>query len=423
MWNALENIALRESLPTPLAASESVHGILISGQLNRGRYNLHHVGRRRSKPYLLKQFYSIDTDAFLAWQNEARLINLPQIKGYAWPCEEWRGGLISPFPAGMPLIDWLQKHTPDWDRTLRIAHDAACLLAQLHASGIAHRNLSLATLWTNGEKALIANFGHAYIKGWDDFWTDAAMTARSVSCASPNLLNGTPDRTEEDIHALGAVLYSLLIGKPAFGPVKRALRPLFPHHVTPNGLPKFVAMPRSVREIIAAALSTSPEYRPTISEVISVLGPFADQPTTALESFKPGNETPAPKNKIMVFVGNDSHAVSLFDEAIHTADRTPSQFLFVGLIPNNLPSGHAERFKGNILRKLGQGLMRCRAANVLWSLRLIHAGDPEKAATELVRQYRPTQVFLGETDVNHPFRNSGFHSVLEQENTEIISIV
>ncbi len=77
------------------------------------------------------------------------------------------------------------------------------------------------------------------------------------------------------------------------------------------------------------------------------------------------NESLAGKDKVMVFIKDDRHAISLFDAVLATAKTKPSAFLFVGLIPNNLPSGHTERFKGRVFRKLGQGLLRCREAGIL----------------------------------------------------------
>ncbi len=79
MWSALENMAFRESLPIPLETGRSIHDILVRSQLSRGRYNLHFQGMRGLKPYLFKQFYCLDTNAFLRWQNEARFIGLPSI--------------------------------------------------------------------------------------------------------------------------------------------------------------------------------------------------------------------------------------------------------------------------------------------------------------------------------------------------------
>jgi len=107
------------------------------------------------------------------------------------------------------------------------------------------------------------------------------------------------------------------------------------------------------------------------------------------------NEALMGKDKIMVFVKDDNHAISLFDQALRTAETTPSAFLFVGLIPNNLPSGHTERFKGRVFRKLAQGLMRCREKDIPWSLRIFENTDPEQTALELVRQYQPDSVYIG----------------------------
>lgn len=96
----------------------------------------------------------------------------------------------------------------------------------------------------------------------------------------------------------------------------------------------------------------------------------------------------------MVFVKDDHRAVDLFDRALELAS-TPSLFLFVGLVPGNLPSGHLERFKGRLFNKLAQGLSRCRAASVQWSLRVLENVSAESAANHLIEAYGPDRILLG----------------------------
>ncbi len=111
----------------------------------------------------------------------------------------------------------------------------------------------------------------------------------------------------------------------------------------------------------------------------------------------------------MAFVKDDSRAVALFDAALQTATDTPSLFLFVSLIPGNLPSGHLERFKGNLFRKLGQGLLRCREAGLQWSVRALQCPDIDKTASAFVKQYAPDTLFLGSPEkpgrTGHDFGN------------------
>eukprot|EP00831_Metopus_contortus_P001746 TRINITY_DN10633_c0_g1_i1.p1 TRINITY_DN10633_c0_g1~~TRINITY_DN10633_c0_g1_i1.p1 ORF type:complete len:280 (-),score=45.18 TRINITY_DN10633_c0_g1_i1:136-975(-) len=256
MWSALENIALRESLPVPLETGQSIRGILIGGQLDQGRYNLHYLGRRRSKPYLLKQFYSIDTNAFLRWQNEARFIPLRQEPGFVWPNEEWRGGLISPFPEGISLRTWLEKggHSPD--ERLRIASRLGSLLSRLHASGIAHRGLSPDCVRIGDEDVEISNFGNARCNQWDDLWTDSALSIADAAYASPDLLRGSECGYAEDVYAFGAILHLVLSGRAAFGTVKRLIRPMFPRYVIPDRLHAVAGIPDGAQKLVPACMAS-----------------------------------------------------------------------------------------------------------------------------------------------------------------------
>lgn len=425
MWSALENIALRESLPSPLKTGKSIHDILVAGQLDRGRYNLHHVGLRRSKQYLLKQFYSINTNAFLRWQNEARFIALPQTPGYTWPCEEWRGGLIMPFADGIPIDIWLGEDEHRLKDRLKVAARLAHQVSRLHASGIAHRDLSPSCIRIGAHGLSITDFGSARCEEWDDLWSDSFMEPGDKSCASPDFLKGKDCGYNEDVYAFGAILHLLLSGKTAFGSFKMLLRPTFPDYIAPSPLPKNHTIPNEVRMLVSACLAPMASDRPFMEEASAILDQFGEPQRPDIEklSIPTDDATIDNKEKIIVFIKDDIRAVTLFDAALHYSTHTPSVFLFVGLIPNNLPSGHAERFKGNLFKKLGQGLMRCRAANLPWSLRVLENTDPGRTAVELIRLYQPDQVFVGESEKNKTpsFRRS-FQTELAAEGTYIKSI-
>ncbi|BDQ35484.1 protein kinase domain-containing protein [Pseudodesulfovibrio portus] len=389
----MENIALRESLPNPIVAGESIHGVLITGQIKRGRYNLHHLGRRRSRHYLLKQFYSLNTDAFLRWQNEARFIAIPPPDGFIWPVEEWRGGVISPFPDGTSLHEWLEKPQPLNDR-IGMAAILARRISQLHISGIRHRNLSPTAVWLDGETLTLTDFGSAHCDWWDDFWKDSAYTATSPEYCSPESLQDSKCGQAHDIYALGLLLHLLLTGRSAFGTLKRFLRPTFPGSVLPDTLPRTEDTPASIRKLCTACLAPDPVDRPTAVEAESELEPFAAKGYPPRENIipPPAATDRADNLKTMVFVKDDARAIPLFEEVLSIAQKCPAIFLFVGLIPNNLPSGHLERFKGNIFRRLGQGFMQCRTSGLTWSLRLLENIDHDKAQDAFIRLYQPDEV-------------------------------
>ncbi|CCH49280.1 protein kinase domain-containing protein [Pseudodesulfovibrio piezophilus] len=418
MWSALENIALRASLPTPLKAGDAVHDIRIAGQLDQSRDALHYLGRRRSRPFLLKQFYSLNTNAFLRWQNETRFIDIPQTPGYTWPAEEWRGGLISPLPEGIPLLSWLQVSQPSMETRIRTASVLAGRISTLHASGIAHRGITPSSILVGDNDVFLADFGHACRDGWDDLWGDSPIPVHDPGYASPQALQGADNGREEDIYSFGATLRLMLTNRPPFNILKRTIRPVFPAFFSPDSFPRITGLPPEILNLTTACLSSLPAARPTIQEAQSILTRVtgtSSPPANAIPS-SPLPSSAAERQKIMAFVKDDDHAVPLFDSCLALANRTPAIFLFVGLIPNSLPSGHHERFKGSLFRKLAQGLMRCRTASIPWSLRIFENVVPEQAALDLIRLYKPDQIHL-----TKPLKGEGniwnaFHRRLASEN-------
>lgn len=423
MWSALENIALRESLPAPLTIGDTVHDILVSSQLDRGRHNLHFFGQRRSKRYLLKQFYALDTDAFLRWQNEARFIDIPQTPGFIWPLEEWRGGLISPYPGGQTLGEWLDNKNPSMKNRLCVAARIGERIRSLHASGISHRWLSPSTIRIIDHDVVITNFGHAWKTGWDDFWADSPRMPGDMTCSSPELLAGDKCGFTEDIHAFGALLHLLLAGKPPFGRIKQILRAVAPAHISPDRLPEHEDLPAIVRELTTACMAENPLDRPLAEDVAEALTSYCTKAGLRVDTIPLPDESGVDghREKVMVFIKDDPKAITLFDKVLERAEETPSLFLFVGLIPNNLPSGHQERFKGSLFKKIGQGLARCRAAHLQWSLRAIEDTIPEVAARHLIELYGPDLIMLGSTSKQNGIISGkrGFRTLLGDIKTPV----
>jgi hypothetical protein len=394
MWSALENVAFRESLPAPLQAGDSIRSILVTGQLDQGRCNLYYLGRRRSRPYLLKQFYGLDTHAFLRWQNEARFIDLPPHPGYVWPCEEWRGGLISPVPDGVSLTTWLKAAYRPPAARLRAASWLASRILCLHDSGIVHRNLTPSCVRISDTILQLSDFGAACCQEWDDFWADSLFSCNTPACSSPESLRGDPYGPEQDMYGVGALLYLLFTGTLPFDAPKLLFRRAFPGSVKPGHMPFAHELPRLVYDLTMACLANNPSDRPTAREAAALLQEYGEGCDVGQIAFPPSPDGQDGEH-LMVFISDDERAAPLFDAVIRRAAAGPCLLLFVGLIPGNLPSGHRERFAGNLYRKLAQGLIRCRLHHVQWSLRVVETAVPERTALELVRRYRPDRVYLG----------------------------
>lgn len=413
MWAALENAGVRISLPVPLTHGDRINDIFIDGQTSQSRHTIRLRGRRYSKAYQLKQFYSLNIDAFLRWQNETRFMGVAPQPGFAWPCEEWRGGVVSPMPYGRRLGAWLQRERPGMATRLALAADLAHSLTRLHAGGIAHRGLTPDSVLVNAGKSIgphpaadgpsttIKDFGCARSSEWDDLWSDAALAATDQGYASPERLDGGDAGYGEDVFGFGALLHLLLSGNPPFALWAKMVRYLAPLGVPARPLPRTCPAPDRLRALAAACLCRAPADRPLMSEAAEALGEYAatNPPSATSSCMIPEQDASGEdKKRVMVFVKDDNRAVSLFNAALATARSEPSVFLFVGLIPTTLTYGHAQRFTGNLFRKLGQGLLRCRSAGLPWSLRVMSHPDPAQAARNFIRIYAPDRIYLGETE-------------------------
>ncbi len=107
-----------------------------------------------------------------------------------------------------------------WQELAPLARQLAEALIHSHERGVVHRDIKPANLiLTDGHRIKLTDFGSASI-------TDAAVTLMTLSDSgagfgtlafmSPQQLNGFAPKPTDDIYALGATLYSLLIGRPPF---------------------------------------------------------------------------------------------------------------------------------------------------------------------------------------------------------------
>lgn len=287
---------------------------------------------------------------------------------------------------------WLHANPRSLQTRIEVGVRLARRIARLHDSGIIHGNLSPACVWISDENLQVSDFGTACCDRWDDFWADSPSPCTAPAYASPESLHGKKYGPKQDMYAFGALLYLLLAGRPPFKGLKLLVRQVIPEGVLP---PRIRKAPQPLYDAVTACLAGDPFNRPTAHEAADILKEYGggdDQEEQIVFSRSCSEQS---RQRIMVFIKDDERAVPLFDAALQRASAEPSLFLFVGLAPANLPSGHLERFKASLYRKLGQGLMRCRRHHLTWSLRFLETSVPEHAALELVRQYRPDRVYLG----------------------------
>ena len=132
-----------------------------------------------------------------------------------------------PFVEGQSLRHRLtrEKQLPVED-AVRITREAALALEYAHQHGVIHRDIKPENiLLTNDGSTLVADFGIARAIASGDQLTQTGMAVGTPAYMSPEQASGEKELdARSDIYALGAVLYEMLAGEPAFtGPTPQAV--------------------------------------------------------------------------------------------------------------------------------------------------------------------------------------------------------
>ncbi len=196
--------------------------------------------------------------------------------------------LVMEFASGGSLSDRLKAEGPfRWDDAVRWVLPICGAVEHAHDQGIRHRDIKPQNILISDHGApLLSDFGIAGLSAGTETITRKAKL--SLSYASPDQIDGRELDDSTDIYSLGATLYTLIAGAPAFadtsgtGFLNTAKRIL---EERPPDLDDSV--PADIRNAIAAAMAKNPAYRPTIDEFRRAL----DREIT-LDAPPPGDELP-----------------------------------------------------------------------------------------------------------------------------------
>ncbi len=145
-----------------------------------------------------------------------------------------------------------------------------------HGQGVLHRDIKPQNILVSAhDQPLLSDFGIARLAAGTDTVTGKAKL--SLSYASPEQIDGRPLDTATDVYSLGATLYTLLAGAPAFidrdgtGFLNLAKRIL---DEPPPPLDE--SIPTRVRAAVMAAMAKDPTARPSVEEFQTALEHAAD---------------------------------------------------------------------------------------------------------------------------------------------------
>jgi serine/threonine protein kinase len=216
---------------------------------------------------VLPAVFSRDSDRLRRFEHEAHaagMLNHPNVLSvYAMGTEEGAPYVVSELLEGDTLRDRLRDGSLPLRKALDIAIQVARGLAAAHEKEIAHRDLKPANLFvTRDGRAKILDFGVAKFTRpepvGDHRATACGVIVGTAGYMAPEQARGQTVDHRADLFALGAILYEMLAGRPAF-PGDTAVELM--NAVLPTDPPPIPGMPPHVDRIVRRCLEKNPEER------------------------------------------------------------------------------------------------------------------------------------------------------------------
>ena len=152
-------------------------------------------------------------------------------------------------------------------------------LSALHARGIVHRDLKPSNVFLTSHGVKLLDFGLARPEVEASLSTETGLTRAGVLLGTPRYMApeqivGEPADTRSDLFAVGAILFEMLAGRPAFGgrtavEVLHATRYEQPPALT--GSPAVAAVDRVIRRALAKRPSDRPVSADAMAEELEVV--------------------------------------------------------------------------------------------------------------------------------------------------------
>jgi serine/threonine protein kinase/tetratricopeptide (TPR) repeat protein len=123
--------------------------------------------------------------------------------------------------SGHPLSEPLQEGQMSASQVVPIALQILDALSALHAQGIVHRDLKPSNIFVTPYGVKLLDFGLARPQLQDTMATTAGLTRAGVVVGTPRYMapeqvTGEPADVRSDLFAVGAILFEMLAGRPAF---------------------------------------------------------------------------------------------------------------------------------------------------------------------------------------------------------------
>jgi eukaryotic-like serine/threonine-protein kinase len=174
---------------------------------------------------------------------------------------------------GELLTEHMARGPLSVDQAVPIAADMLAALGAIHARGIVHRDLKPANVFLTRHGVKLLDFGLARPEVDHTLDTAVGLTRHGVVMGTPQYMapeqvTGEPVDARSDLFAMGAILFEMLAGRPAF--TGRSVLEILNATMTEQppalgGSPAVAAVDRVIRR----ALAKSPSGRPISAEVMA----------------------------------------------------------------------------------------------------------------------------------------------------------
>jgi hypothetical protein len=199
---------------------------------------------------------------------------------------------------GTPLAAVLAEGAMPWRLAVEACSEVAAALSATHASGLAHRDLTPATILMTDDGARLVDFGSSAVVDEGAAGAPEALVIGTPHYLAPERLAGKTGGPAVDVYALGVVLYQALTGAlPWRVPViEGAAEPALPvvpaADREPVPLPPIPGLPAEVAELCLRCLRADPAARPSAARLARRLARNVRLKTVVVDPATEADEAP-----------------------------------------------------------------------------------------------------------------------------------
>jgi tetratricopeptide (TPR) repeat protein len=257
---------------------------------------------------------------------------------------------------GRDLATYRKSERPTLRQIVEIGRQAALGLAALHDAGIVHRDVKPANFFLvdgPSPRVVLIDLGVARVAG-ESTLTETGFTLGTPAYMSPEQASGQRHPTaSSDIFSLGVMLFELVAGwKPYRGEDLVSIAMKIVLQDPPRLRDAAPATPSELDEIVARAMSKSPEGRFPSARAMAKALAWLPVPDTQVEAAPPSSERGATV-RLVIDGGTPTTATRGFAAPALGAERRVVTALFAGFEGTAEPQAAVEAFREAVERHGG----------------------------------------------------------------------